>query len=165
MCRFIWMVLIPCLLVVCSCSKQDSDKSSAEAASPATGEYTPLAGSEIAIKGDTRVAVVSVGNFDAGIKSLPGLVAIEGRVSESVAERNAFILVDCSNKAGCQDTCCPQATVPVRLAADSYTGELPQVGESVIVIGDLTVTETGYQLDVIEARRGSKTLLKTVREI
>jgi len=164
MSRFTWMVLTTCLLVVCSCSQQDSDKLSAEADSVAS-EYTPIAGSDIALGGDTRVKVTSVGDFDTNLKSLAGLVAIEGRVSESVAERNAFILVDCSNKAGCQSTCCSKATVPVQLVAGSYTGDLPLKGESVIVIGDLKVTDTGYQLDVIEARSGSRTLLKTGAEI
>ncbi len=163
--RFAWMILVTSLLVVCSCNQQDSDNPSTEAADLSADEYTPIAGSNIAIEGDTPVKVISVGEFDTGIKTLPSLVAIEGRVSESVAKMSTFILVDCSNKPGCESTCCSQATVPIRLTAGNYTGELPQVGESVIVIADLTVTETGYQLDVFEARRGSKTLLKTAREM
>ncbi len=161
--RFFWMVLTACLLVVCSCSQQDSDKPSAEAAEPEAAKYTPIAGSDIAIGGDTHVTVISVGDFDANIKSLTGLVAVEGRVSESVAEMNTFILVDCSKEAGCESNCCPLATVPIRLTAGNYTGDLPRKGESVIVIGDLTVTETGYQFGVIEVRRGSRTLLKTTQ--
>ncbi len=163
MSRFAWMVVAACMIVACSCNQQKTETSSAEDDNPVPAEYSPMAGQNIAVGGDAHATVISVGDFDANTKSLAGLVAIEGRVSETNADMHAFILVDCSNKAGCQSSCCPQASVPVRLTAGGYTGDLPQAGEAVVVIGDLTVTETGYKLDVLETRRGSETLLKMAR--
>ncbi len=160
MSRFVWTAIALGLLVVCSCSQQDADTPASDAGTPAPVEYSPMAGTEIAVGDGARATVISVGDFDANTQALAGLVAVEGRVSESFTDKDAFILIDCSTKAGCASSCCPQAKLPIRLTAGGYTGDLPREGESVIVIGDLTVTGTGYQLDVIETRRGSETLLR-----
>ncbi len=122
--------------------------------------YTPLAGSNLALAGGMTVPIISVGQFDQDTASHAGRIAIEGRVSESYADRSTFILVDCTNMEGCAKACCPQATVPVRLADSEYAGDLPQPDDFVIVIGTLTLTETGYKLEVDEVRRKAETLMR-----
>ena len=106
-----------------------------------------------------QVTAVSVGYFDQNMKDLSGLVAIEGKVQESHPDRGALILVDCSVEAGCTDGCCPEAVVPVRLDMANYSGELPSADAEVVIVGDLSVQELGYTLDVREIRSGSEVLL------
>jgi hypothetical protein len=107
--------------------------------------------------------VLSVGDFDQNLRQLSGLVAIEGRVKASYPERGALILVDCSNMADCNDGCCPQAEVPVRLELENYDGQLPQTDREIVIVGDLTVSDTGYELAVRQIRHHDEVLceLKT----
>lgn len=163
MSRTIWMILTIALLAGCSGGQQESDTSVADAATTEPVEYSPMVGSEITAADGLRATVISVGEFDANTKSLAGRVAVEGRVEESFAERDAFIMVDWRNEDGCTKSCCPQAEVPIRLMAGGYTGRLPRKGEAVVVIGDLSVTDTGYQFDVLETRSGAETLLRIAK--
>jgi hypothetical protein len=120
--------------------------------------YEPKAGTELDLGNDEKVMIVSVGDIDAKSADYEGLVAIEGRVSESYPDKASFILVDADNMKGCSSGCCPQAKVPVRVAksADGKDAAVPGVDEMVIVVAQLTLTETGYTLDVRELRKVGK---------
>ena len=175
MVRLIAIVALLLLLPVAGCNKGDTSQSaataqvqtpalvsSAEAAStqatPAASEsdYEPLAGQELELLGDEKVLIVSVGELDAKSKDMEGLVAIEGKVAESYPDRGTIILVDVVD-SGCGDDCatCPRARVPVRLSkADGEEKvSVPGVDEMVIVVADLSLTETGYTLNVRELRK------------
>ncbi|MEZ5337121.1 MAG: hypothetical protein R3F46_02560 [bacterium] len=141
-------------------SKVPSIVSSAEAASTAAApakeesSYEPLAGKELELSKDEKVIIVSVADLDSKAKDMQGLVALEGRVAESYPDKGTIILVDCDNMKGCQDGCCPQTRVPVRLSkgSDERKVSVPGVDEYVIVVADLSLTETGYTLAVREVR-------------
>ena len=168
------------LLVLVGCNTRDADDTAADApaqpaASPAAtpepvtagaaGEgYQPLAGSVLALENGEEIAVLSVGDFEQNLRQLGGLVAVEGRVKEAYPERGTLVLVDCANMAGCGDGCCPQAEIPVRLALEEYTGVLPIAEHEVIVIGDLSVNDAGYDLAVREIRRGDEVLLQLLTQ-
>lgn len=130
---------------------------SAEAASdeaPAKvvqSDYEPQAGKELELADGEKVVIVSVADLDAHVKDMEGLVAIEGRISESYPDKSTIILVDIAN-TGCASECCPQAKIPVRLRAEGEEGNVPGVNKEVIVIADLSLTETGYNLAVREVR-------------
>lgn len=125
----------------------------------ADGTAETAAAAPITLASGEQVEIIGVGYFDENIKSLDGLVAIEGRVKESHPDRGALILIDCSVEAGCTDGCCPEAEVPVRLDLSNYTGGLPAADTEVVVVGDLTVSDLGYELAVREIRQGEETLL------
>ena len=134
---------------------------SAEASSAApeseqeTPAYETKAGTELALSDDQKVMIISVADLDAKSADYEGLVAIEGRVSESYPDKASFILVDCDNMQGCKDGCCPQTRVPVRIAQAEGQPEItvPVVDEMVIVIAQLSLTETGYALAVQDVRK------------
>ncbi|MCB1188133.1 hypothetical protein KDL29_13285 [bacterium] len=117
-------------------------------------KYEPQAGHELALGDDEKVIIVSVADLDSKAKDMEGLVALEGRVAESYPDKGTIILVDCDNMKGCQDGCCPQTRVPVRLGAaeGSEQQAVPAVDEYVIVVAELSLTETGYNLAVREVR-------------
>lgn len=119
----------------------------------------PQARTMLTLASGEEVSVLSVGEFEQKLSGLSGLVAIAGRVKEAYPERGALILVDCANMAGCGDGCCPQAEVPVRMALSEYEGSLPAVDCDVIVVGDLTVRDAGYELAVREIRQGEEILI------
>jgi len=167
------------LLWLASCNTRDTDNSVSDAAqaqpavnpaptpapaSEAAEGYQPLAGSILALDSGEEFAVLSVGDFDQKFKELSGLVAVEGRVKEAYPESGALVLVDCDNMAGCGDGCCPQAEVPLRLAMADYAGALPETNHEVIVIGDISVTDTGYDLAVREIRQGDEVLLSQLTQ-
>lgn len=162
--------MIALLLLAAGCNEAPkSEAVSQTAAAPAAAELQPaesseaasntLAGTQLALAGGQQIEVLSVGKFDQQLSSLAGKVAIEGRVSESYPERGALILVDTANIAGCDVNCCPQAEVPVRIALEDYDGELPPADKQVVIVGDISVSETGYELAVSEIREGESVLL------
>lgn len=118
-------------------------------------DYQSQAGTELALSDDEKVLIVSVADLDEKSSEMEGLVAIEGRVAESYPDKGTIILVDCDNMKGCADGCCPQTRVPVRLssAGDGQQIAVPGVDEMVIVVADLSLTETGYNLAVRELRK------------
>jgi len=157
------MIAAFCLVAGCSGGQQETETVAAEAGQEEPAAYSSIAGTEVTTGDGVSATVISVGVFDANTNLFAGRIAVEGRVEESFPDRNTFVLVDCSTDAGCTKACCPQAKVPVRLDAGAYDGRLPRQGESVVVIGDLTVTDTGYHFDVMEARSGAETLLTTTQ--
>ncbi|MCB1217893.1 hypothetical protein KDL44_10895 [bacterium] len=172
MTRLIAILAVLLILPVAGCNKAGNQSASrSDNAAPAiadalpadggvdagTGslpDYEPQAGHELALAGDEKVLIVSVADLDSKARDLEGLVALEGRVAESYPDKGTIILVDCDNMKGCQDGCCPQTRVPVRLskAAGEEKVSVPAVDEYVIVVADLSLTETGYNLAVREVR-------------
>lgn len=127
-------------------------------ATESVAEFVSQAGKELALSDDEKVMIVSVGTLDSKASEMAGLVAFEGRVAESYPDRGTIILVDSENMEDCPDGCCPQARVPVRLskAEGSEEVSVPGVNEMIIVVADLSLTETGYNLDVRELRPADK---------
>jgi len=171
---FVWLLA---LTPLAACNTAGKDNATADSVQPATaavpaqtsqsdtmkdpaGAYQSVAGSILALDSGEEVPVLSVGDFDQRLNKLDGLVAIEGRVKESYPERGALVLVDFANMAGCSDGCCPQAEVPVRLALEEYSGSLPEPDREIVVIGDISVSETGYDLAVREIRQDEEILLR-----
>jgi hypothetical protein len=142
------------LVFVWSCGSKDGDSTVAETA------YTPLAGGTVSIDGLGEVPVISVSQLDENPSAFTGLVAIEGKVAERFEDRFAFVLVDCGRMEGCGSECCSQATVPVRLDRNRYSGVVPMLNDNVLVIGGLTVTDGGYELDVSQVQGGAGTVIK-----
>ncbi len=132
-------------------------------ATPATqtteSDYTPLAGTNLALANGVEVGIISVGKFDTDLQSLGGLIAVEGRVAEVFADKGRMLLVDTDRMKGCQDGCCPLAEVAVRLALENFEGEMPLAETEVIVVGDLTITSMGYEFAVHEIRQAGEVLL------
>lgn len=163
------------LVMVFACdqgsAETKSPATSSAAAAPAAGkpvaapldsEQASIVGTTIAIATGEEVEIISVGSFDQDYKSLSGVVAIEGRVAEVYPERGALLLVDYDRMADCESGCCPQAEVPVRLVLEEFNGELPPQDLEVVVVGDLTVKNMGYELVVNEIRHGDEVLLSRV---
>lgn len=143
-----------------SSAGSETVKTTAESAQAVDSGYQPVAGSDLVLDSGEEVTVLSVGEFDQKLKELSGLIAVEGRVKEAHPELGALILVDCDNMADCGDGCCPQAELPVRMALESFAGELPTADSEVIVVGELTVNDLGYELAVREIRQGPDVLLR-----
>ena len=152
--------LVLSLLVVCACGQKGSDSATTNAEAVADVSYTPLAGGTLSVDGSGAVPIISVAQLDKDPGSYAGVVAIEGKVSERFNDRFTFIMVDCARMDGCASDCCSPATVPIRLARSEYRGELPALKDNVIVVGALTVTETGYELEVAQVRRGEDAVLE-----
>ncbi len=152
--------LVMSVLVICSCGGGGSDTATTDPETAAAVSYTPLAGGTLSVDGSGAVPIISVAQLDKDPGSFAGTVAIEGKVSERFEDRFAFIMVDCARMDGCASDCCSPATVPIRLARSEYRGELPALKDNVIVVGALKVTETGYELEVAQVRRGEDTLLE-----
>lgn len=176
------LILLCCLLFAASCDNMPENDSatarqaaapngaSAAAAgqpvetptaeSPAAAAEGALAGTQLALADGREVEVLSVGKFDQAQASVSGLVAIEGRVAEAFPDQGALVLVDVDNMAGCGDSCCPQAQVPVKVNLADYSGALPVAGQQVVVVGDIARTGLGFELTVAEIRCGGETVLE-----
>jgi len=144
-------------------SFRSSEAAPAEKTAEPVAEVESLAGSMVKAASGEEIEVISVGTFDTKTKELAGMIALEGRVSKVFAERGAFMIVDFEQMDGCQDSCCPATEIPVRLAIEEYEGDLPAVDDVVILVADLTLTDTGYNLEVAEVQRAGEAILtKTV---
>lgn len=130
-----------------------------EAAAPAGAAE---AGS-IKLSDGSAVQLINVGLLDGDYKNHAGLVAIDGEVAQVFADKGTFMLkncVDASMKAsGCSKPCCGEAQIPVKVDMTKFSGVMPEAGADVVVIGDVSVTETGYTLAVREVRSGEQTIL------
>jgi len=171
--KFVMLLGIPFLALLSACNKADETPATQAESAAATADASPAvtasagaaqesAAAEpqiVTLASGEQLEVISVGYFDENMKELGGLVAIAGRVKEAYPDHGALILVDCANMAGCTDGCCPQAEVPVRLELSEYTGELPPADAEVVLVGDLTVQELGYELAVREIHQGANTVL------
>jgi hypothetical protein len=169
--KYILLIGIPALLLLLAACNQaddqgataaDSTPAATTATADASGVQEPASAAPsapITLASGEKLDVISVGFFDENMRSLDGLVAIEGRVKECFTERGALILIDSSVEAGCTDGCCPEAEVPVRLDMANYTGELPAADAEVVIVGDLTVQELGYELAVREIRQGDQLIV------
>ena len=169
-------ILICCLVFATGCNEtpqsetvaSTADKapvaSAASAGQPAstadTLDHEVLAGTQLILADGREVDVLSVGKFDQAQASISGLVAIEGRVAEAFPDEGALVLVDVDNMAGCGDSCCPQAQVPVKVNLADYSGALPAAGQQVVVVGDIARTDLGFELTVAEIRCGGETVLE-----
>ena len=168
------MIVVVVLMVVASCNQAVEEtpgdtptvlpvRTSQAVADPGSVEpvagTASLEGTTVNTPAGTEVKVISIGTFDTRKKELSGVVAVEGRVSRVFAERGAFMLVDYDQMDGCTDSCCPVTEIPVRLVIEEYEGALPAVDDVVVLIADLTLTETGYDLAVAEVQCGGEPIL------
>lgn len=136
----------------------------AEAQAPAEAQ-TPagVEPSSIVLADGTEVKVIEASVLDGDPKAYSGLVAISGEVATVYADKGTFTLKDCAKDDDCKTTdscgCCSKAQVPVRLELKDYDGALPEAAQDVIVIAEVSPTETGYSLAVREVRQGDKAIL------
>jgi hypothetical protein len=105
------------------------------------------------------VPCVSVAALDVKPETHAGQLAIMGKVEAVYGERGAFTVVDCAKMTGCADDCCSKTAIPMSVPTTGYIGELPTVGDELIVVGTLTPGETGYSFEVVEVRRGEETII------
>ena len=183
--RILFITCLLGLMALASCNKQGSasgdsaaaakDASSAPqlaadaqappeapAAETGAGAAAALPASITLVDGKT-VPVIAASAVDSDPKAHAGLVAIAGEVTQVFAEKGAFMLKDSPKDADCKTEdscgCCSKAEVPVRLALEDFNGTLPAAKQNVIVVAEVSLTETGYTLAVSEVRSGDTTLL------
>ena len=141
-----------------------TDSAEPDSSADAGSDYTALAGTKLSLASGDEVEIISVGKFDTDLQSLGGTIALEGRVAEVFADKGRMLLVDTDRMKACQDGCCPQAEVPVRLALENFEGKMPTAESEVIVVGDLTITNMGYEFAVQEIRQGGDVLMHSAAE-
>ena len=115
---------------------------------------------ELTLADGQRIEILSIGKFEEKQDSLTGRIAIAGRVAEAYPERGALVLVDAGNMDGCSDSCCPQAKVPVKLILEEFSGSLPEADQQVVIVGEISQQELGFDLRVDEIRSGDKVILE-----
>ncbi|MCC7477546.1 hypothetical protein IT575_03720 [bacterium] len=143
----------------CKGCPSDGGKSAAPAGAPAGAQES----GSIKLADGSAAPVINVGLLDGDYKNHSGLVAVDGEVAAVFVDKGTFMLKNCVDESmkadGCSKACCAEAQIPVKLDMSLYSGELPAVGTDVMVIGDVSLTETGYTLAVREVRTGEKTIL------
>lgn len=107
--------------------------------------------------------VINVGLLDGDYKNHVGLVAIDGQVAQVFADKGTFMLKNCVDEGmkagGCTKPCCADAQIPVKVDMTQFMGKLPETGSDVMVVANVTLTSTGYKLDVREIHKGNLTVL------
>jgi hypothetical protein len=92
-----------------------------------------------------------------------GRVGIEGVVAKVLQDRGAFTIIDVAEFKACGETGCAEYMVPVQVPKDEFEGTLPQSEETILAIGNVQPTETGYRFVVHEVRRQGVTILRRSR--
>ncbi len=175
---FALLITVTCFSLLAACNKTTAPATSTSATAaagstaPLTAAADPAATAEpaaaepassIQLADGTQVPVIAASVLDSDPKAHAGLVAISGEVSQVFAEKGTFMLKDCPKDDDCKTTdscsCCSTAEVPVRVELSAYDGGLPAVQQDVIVIAEVSPTETGYTLAVREVRQGAKSIL------
>lgn len=160
----ITIIAMLALVVLAGCNK--APKSSADisvtrdGAQSAATAHTAVPES-IELASGESVQLVQVARLDTNPAQFEGRVAIAGKVEEVFADRGAFSLADVAKMPGCSTSCCSQSTIPMQVPESAYEGELPAPGDELVVIGNLTPADTGFNFDVLEVRRGDATLIRS----
>ena len=97
---------------------------------------------------------VSVEALMADPKAHAGKVAISGVVSRVFPKTGSFVLIDATEYAACGSLTCAEVTLPIQTPTDSFTGELPQPKDTVVVFGEVTALEKGLTLTVVSVKKG-----------
>lgn len=93
-----------------------------------------------------------------------GVVAIEGYVTQSYPERGAFVMADVKEAECCPEAGCAEFTVPAKVPAAEFSGEMPKAMETVVAIGKVTPREKGFDFAVSEVRRDGKVIMKRISD-
>lgn len=101
---------------------------------------------------------VTVDALVANPKAYAGTVAITGVVARVFPKTGSFVLIDSQEYAACNSVTCAQATLPIQTPTESFTGDLPQVKDTVVVTGEVTALDKGLQLTVTSVKQGDKVL-------
>jgi len=109
---------------------------------------------------DTTAAPKPVG-VDAVVanpKAHSGPISITGVVSRVFPKTGGFVLIDAQEYAACGElNCCP-VTLPIQTPNQEFTGELPQLKDTVVVFGEVTALEKGLKVTVTSVKKGETTL-------
>ena len=106
---------------------------------------------------DTSTAV-SVDALMADPKAHAGKVAITGVVSRVFPKTGSFVLIDATEYAACGSLTCAAVSLPIQTPTDSFTGDLPQPKDTVVVFGEVTALEKGLTLTVVSVKKGDTVL-------
>jgi hypothetical protein len=144
------------------CGKPEAECScEGHGAPPAGGAGGAAAAATLTSDG---IRIVDATAVDVDPNPYVGRVAINGKVGDVWAEKGTFTLVDLKQMPGCTDGCCPKTNIPVSVSLAEYSGDFPKAGEVVLVICELSTTDTGgYSVQVEEVRQGEKTLIKRAK--
>ncbi len=111
------------------------------------------------------------GAIEVGVEKLwsdpaayEGLVALEGYVTQSFPDRGAFVMADLKEAECCPEAGCAEFTVPAKVPATEFSGEVPNAMESVVAIGKVTPRDKGFDFSVSEVRRDGKVILKRISD-
>lgn len=97
------------------------------------------------------------GGVDAVVadpKAYAGPVTITGVVSRVFPKTGSFVLIDSQEYAACGDLNCAAVTLPVQTPNGEFTGELPQLADTVVITGEVVPLDKGLKLTVTEVKKG-----------
>lgn len=102
--------------------------------------------------------VIGVDALVANPKAHAGKVEITGVVARVFPKTSSFVLIDAKEYAACGSLTCAEVTLPIQTPTGSFTGDLPQVKDTVVVIGEVTPLEKGLNVSVVSVKRGETVL-------
>jgi len=105
---------------------------------------------------DTTAAPKPVG-VDAVVanpKAHSGPIAITGVVSRVFPKTGSFVLIDAEEYAACGELSCCPVTLPIQTPTEEFTGELPQLKDTVVVLGEVTALKKGLKVTVTSVKKG-----------
>lgn len=118
----------------------------ADTPAPAT---TPSAGTSTAIGVDALVA---------NPKAHAGKIMITGVVARVFPKTGNFVLIDSKEYAACGSLTCAEVSLPIQTPIESFTGELPQLKDTVVVFAEVTPLEKGLTVTVVSVKKGDTVL-------
>lgn len=101
---------------------------------------------------------IGVDALMADPKAHAGKVAITGVVARVFPKTGSFVLIDAKEYAACGSLTCAEVTLPIQTPIESFTGELPQPKDTVVVFGEVTPLEKGLTLTVVSVKKGDTVL-------
>jgi len=103
-----------------------------------------------------------VDDFTADPAAYDGIIGIRGIVSFVYPPDSTFVIIDMKEYELCGVVTCAINEIAISVPRDQYSGELPNVEDTVVVYSGITSGENVYLLEVSEVKRGKETILKRV---
>ncbi len=110
----------------------------------------------------TPLITIGVDDFTADPAAYDGIIGIRGIVSFVYPPDSTFVIIDVKEYELCGVVTCAINEMAISVPRDQYSGELPNVEDTVVVYSGITSGENVYLLEVSEVKRGKETILKRV---
>jgi hypothetical protein len=115
------------------------------------------------IRDESRQTVVGVDDAFADPQAYSGIIAVKGVVSFVYPSNSSFVIIDVKEYELCGVVTCAINEMLISVPSDLYSGELPEVTDTVLVHGEIVYPDEDFSLSATKVTRNGKTILERDR--